>query len=478
MEPVLFFGGNRSSIDPRIGLINYGPYGRLIKGEEEPRTIKAGIVGTRNAKKLMENWLEKIDVRVSGKVDLTSNRREVDFPGLGLTGPLRFKIESDDSAFEYIDEKEIKLLETLPRKGRVEKLFEMYDQKLADLSTTTDPNPDVVYLPLSPKTLELCRDPSSKTDKILYQRKTEKIGEEVPLFNFHHAIKVSAFKHGGLVSQIIKPGTLGSGASNQDPATIAWNFTVASYYKATGTPWKLSSLDDETCYVGLSFYREIKDRKSNLRCSMAHVYLRTGESQVIRGRPFTWDSTNKGSPFLTSPELAEEIITDVISLYKRQRNNLDPTRVVIHKSSPFRDEEIEGFNQALGNIETADYIHINEHSNIRLFPKGELYPPIRGTFIYSGDQSILYTTGYVPLMDTYKGSSLPSPLMLKAYRLDSSQEQIARDIMALTKLDWNNADFNSRMPVTISVSRKVGEILSESSMQEVNDFPTSYKYYM
>jgi hypothetical protein len=81
-------------------------------------------------------------------------------------------------------------------------------------------------------------------------------------------------------------------------------------------------------------------------------------------------------------------------------------------------------------------------------------------------------------MDTYKGSSVPTPLLLKTYRLDSSQEQIAKDIMALTKLDWNNADFNTRMPVTISVSRKVGEILSESTMQDVKDFPTSYKYYM
>ena len=211
---------------------------------------------------------------------------------------------------------------------------------------------------------------------------------------------------------------------------------------------------------------------------MAHVYLRTGESQVIRGRPFKWDSANKGRPYLNSPELANEIITDVLSLYKRQRDNQDPKRVVIHKSSPFRDEEIEGFNEALANIETVDYVHINEHSGIRLFPKSEVYPPIRGTFVYSGNQFILYTTGYVPLLDTYNGSSIPTPLLLRAYRMDSEPEQIGKDIMALTKLDWNNADFNTRVPVTISVARKVGEILSESSIQDVKEFPTSYRYYM
>ena len=477
-EPDLFFGSNKASIDPRIGLINFGPYGRLARGKEESLVIKAGIIGTRNAKQLLESWTEKLEVRISGKEDLSSNRREVDFPGISLESPLRFKIEFDDSCFQSIDEKDINALEALPRKDRVIRLKEIYDQKLSDMSTVTDPNPDIVYLPISPRTLELCKDPYSKTDKILYQRKTDKLEEDIPLFNFHHSMKVSAYKQGNLVSQIVKPSTLGDGNTGRDLATIAWNFAVASYYKATGIPWKLSQLDDETCYVGLSFYREIKDGQSNLRCSMAHVYLRTGESQVIRGRPFKWDSVNKRRPYLTSPELASEIITDVLSLYRRQRNNQDPKRVVIHKSSPFRNEETEGFNQALANIETVDYVHINEHSGIRLFPKGEAYPPIRGTFVYSGDQSILYTTGYVPLLDTYNGSSIPSPLFLTAYRMGSSPEQIGKDIMALTKLDWNNADFNTRVPVTISVARKVGEILSESSLQDVDDFPTSYRYYM
>ena len=140
-EPELFFGGDKSSIDPRIGLINFGPYGRLTRGKEESRIVKAGIIGTRNAKKLLENWTETIEVRISGKVDLASNRREVDFPGLNLSGPLRFKIEFDDSSFQPIDEKDLNALRDLSsRKKRVERLFEMYDQKLSDLSTTTDPN--------------------------------------------------------------------------------------------------------------------------------------------------------------------------------------------------------------------------------------------------------------------------------------------------------------------------------------------------
>ena len=118
-EPDLFFGSNKASIDPRIGLINFGPYGRLARGKEESLVIKAGIIGTRNAKQLLESWTEKLEVRISGKEDLSSNRREVDFPGISLESPLRFKIEFDDSCFQSIDEKDINALEALPRKDRV-----------------------------------------------------------------------------------------------------------------------------------------------------------------------------------------------------------------------------------------------------------------------------------------------------------------------------------------------------------------------
>ncbi len=43
----------------------------------------------------------------------------------------------------------------------------------------------------------------------------------------------------------------------QDEATRAWNLHTALYYKAGGTPWRMSrhSTDLPTCYVSVSFYR-------------------------------------------------------------------------------------------------------------------------------------------------------------------------------------------------------------------------------
>jgi len=476
-EPKLYFGNNEENIDPKIGLINFGCYGRFSKGEQEPLTIRAGFIGTLKAKQMFEAWLEKLRYRISGRIYASTNKREVDFPGISLESPLRFEIKVDDSCCQYIDDSAIRELENYDRKERVAKLVEIYDQKFKDLKDTTDPHPDIVFLPLSELTMELCKDPNIAEEKIIYERRNVKIkqGETYPLFDFHNVMKVLAYKHGGMASQIIRPTTMNFNKLVQDPATIGWNFAVATYYKATGIPWKLSELDENTCYVGLSFYKELSKGNTNLRTSMAHVYMRTGESQVIIGKPFHWDDAISKRPSL-SESFATEIINDVIELYKRQRE-VYPKRVVIHKTSPFTAEEIVGFDKALKDIELADYIHINENNGIRLFPKSEKYPALRGTFLYTATKFLLYTTGYVPLLDTYCGSSIPAPLFLEAYRLNSTPEKVAKDILALTKLDWNNSYFNTRLPVTISVSRKVGEILSESSAEKL-DLPPSYRYYM
>ena len=120
-EPKLYFGNNEENIDPKIGLINFGCYGRFSKGEQEPLTIRAGFIGTLKAKQMFEVWLEKLRYRISGRIDASTNKREVDFPGISLESPLKFEIKVDDSCCQYIDDSTIKELEKYDRKERVAK---------------------------------------------------------------------------------------------------------------------------------------------------------------------------------------------------------------------------------------------------------------------------------------------------------------------------------------------------------------------
>jgi len=263
----------------------------------------------------------------------------------------------------------------------------------------------------------------------------------------------------------------------QEPATIAWNFATAAYYKGTGIPWKLADLDETTCLVGISFYEEMDEEGSSMRASMAHVYVRSAESQIIRGKPFRWDSKDPNRQPTLELDQAKELLRDVIELFYRQKKET-PARVVVHKSSPFTEAEVSGFDEAAGKIELLDYVHILAHDSIRFSHEGFDYPPVRGTLI-GGERSplILYTVGFVPSLRTYQGGTAPSPLLLELERNDTGRVQVGKDIMSLTKMDWNSTDFCQRQPVTTSVSKKVGHILAEMKARRTEP-PQPYRYYM
>jgi len=210
---------------------------------------------------------------------------------------------------------------------------------------------------------------------------------------------------------------------------------------------------------------------------MAHVYVKSAESQIIRGKPFRWESTDPRREPTLDKSQAEEILRDVLDLFERQKRE-SPVRVVVHKSSAFTQEEVAGFNQASRNVELVDYVHIKAHDDVRFYHDGFDYPPVRGTLMGGGKSPlVMYSVGFVPCLGTYQGPAAPVPLVLDPARNDTGPLQIGKDIMSLTKMDWNSTDFCQREPVTTSVSRKVGHILAEMRAQKTVP-PQPYRYYM
>lgn len=72
---------------------------------------------------------------------------------------------------------------------------------------------------------------------------------------------------------------------------------------------------------------------------------------------------------------------------------------------------------------------------------------------------------------------IPKPIEVIVEKSDSDTKTLARDIINLTKLDWNSTDFCKRMPVTLSVSKKVGKIMGELKGRDITP-PTAYSNYM
>ena len=138
-----------------------------------------------------------------------------------------------------------------------------------------------------------------------------------------------------------------------------------------------------------------------------------------------------------------------------------PARVALHKTSQFNDAELKGFVEAAkaNNIAKLDAISLWEGSPIRLFRVGA-YPPLRGTTMHL-DQSthLLYLRGSVDFFQTYPGQYIPRPITFKCDQVEQTPTFLAREILALSKMNWNDTQFDGGSPITIAAARKVSGIL-------------------
>ena len=299
------------------------------------------------------------------------------------------------------------------------------------------------------------------------------LADSIPeVSDFRRLLKAEAIQI-GLPVQLARPSTFSDkeAIGLQDPATRAWNFFAALFYKGGGYPWRMSDAKIGTCYLGISFY---KQRRGNLRTSLAQVFTHTGAGLVLRGQRIEWDPRRSKTPHLTE-DTAFTLLTDALELYKRQMNQQLPQRLALHKSSQFWKEELEGFRRACGRISQVDFVAFGQRG-VRFLRRGS-YPPLRGTTIeLSSRNYLIYTKGYVPFYATYPGLRIPSPLEVLEHIGDSDMTTICKEILALTKMNWNNTDYSIREPITLQFSREVGKILSHLS-EEVIPRP-QYYYYM
>jgi hypothetical protein len=270
--------------------------------------------------------------------------------------------------------------------------------------------------------------------------------------------------------QLAREDSLFSTTGSQHPATKAWNFCTAMYYKAGGCPWRLEGLDPDSCFVGVSFYRHINEQSFEMHTSLAQVFTGYGDAFVLRGHKFSWHHDR-------SPHLSQEGARDLMSLVRQKYGEWKkrpPSRIIVHKTSKFYEEELAGFREGLSGISQYDLLSLQQ-SGVRLFREGA-YPPLRRTFFEVNEQSsFIYTNGYLPEIGTYPRGYVPEPFELLDHYGDSTPRRLCREVLALTKMNYNNADIADGEPITIKFARKVGEIMSYMPEGEPD---RHYRFYM
>lgn len=276
-----------------------------------------------------------------------------------------------------------------------------------------------------------------------------------------------------LPTQIVWESTLRGKTLTQDPATMAWNFFTALYHKANNIPWQLEWLPDDTCFVGISFFRS-DPAKAALQTSLAQAFSGRGEGLVLQGPKTVTDREGNPTPHLGENE-AERLLCDVLKLFTDHHGVQAPRRVVIHKTSRYWPAELRGFQKALEGIPRYDLLAI-ESLGHRFFRTGNK-PPVRGTVVKIAEKHhVLYTSGYVPALRAYPGMRVPFPIEIVEHHGDSPIDIVCQEILALTKINWNSCNFSCREPITIQFARSVGKILREIP-QDVTP-QRLYRYYM
>jgi hypothetical protein len=102
---------------------------------------------------------------------------------------------------------------------------------------------------------------------------------------------------------------------------------------------------------------------------------------------------------------------------------------------------------------------------------------MRGTlWILNKRTAYLWASGFKPTVLSYDGWEVPVPLRIDIEHGDADIEQVSRDILGLTKLNYNACKLGDASPVTIGFSDAVGEILI--SNPTVKYCHPSFKFYI
>ena len=491
-EPKLQFGSYFEHEDCKTGLAAYGQFGKSVAGLH-PSEIKLGFIGTGETVSDGKEWIEECAQpiesenvkRSSSRSDSTDTLPGVDmadpqgdqlekildrdFVGFSRESPFACCFQTNERWDRVINHREVQRILDVPNKEqRIWQLVVRFEEELKSLATTS-PSPDIVIVALTPAMVDLAH--------------AVKLSDSSWL-NFRRAIKACAMKW-GVPIQLLKHRTVtGQGADLQDKATRAWNFCTAQYYKKEGVPWRPITLQPKTCYVGVSFYTAgDEDANVTVRSSVAQAFDYLGQGLVLRGDPFVWDKEQFGrSPHLTKAA-ARKLVQDVLKEYVRVIHT-PPSRIVVHKTSKFWGAEHGDYNELEGLYEGIDSVFAGcesdllalKQTGVYLFREGR-YPPVRGTyFCVEGQGHFLYTMGFVPYLQTYPGSYVPEPWQIIDHHGGSSPKDLFREVLALTKMNVNNCSFADGSPITLSFSRKIGEIMKHVPVGET--VQPKLKFYM
>jgi hypothetical protein len=465
-EPRLEFATSEH-VCPRRGIATYGVYDSSRKTRRD--TINVGAVGTNECLEGLSNWLSCCAAGIEAPADARHPNLTLAFPGIRKDRAFAADLISGEELSRAIKDSDVRaILKIEQQRERIKAALELYYEEIKFLAQNRQV--DVI----------VCVIPTRLYNKIAVEeaREDDKLEEVVDAtgeLNFRRALKARAM-HLGKPLQLLRENSLKVNQKGQQADCVkAWNLCTALYYKSGPVvPWRLKqqSARFTTCAVGIAFYRSRDYSVTNT--SLAQIFDELGTGIILRGTPVDLEKDDR-IPHLKE-EQAHDLLVAALEEYRIALKNY-PARLVVHKSSRFNDAELRGLKAAgkALKIDSMDFVTVLD-SKLRLLRNGN-YPPYRGTLLHLEDgRHVLYSRGSVRYYSTYPGLYVPEPIELRIAEAEESPSFLAREILGLTKMNWNNTQFDGKYPVTLGCARKVGEVLKY--LDEHETAQTRYAYYM
>jgi len=477
-EPLLEFGHGQCVQDPHDGLSIFGPYDVGRPGK--PTSINWGLVATPSGREKCLRWVDRLQCAIyPGR-----NKRDVDldpslwpvFPGFEAAFDCGFSLTP--TWYKELDEGKLtELCLNLDSKKRAYDTVEEYLSAIR-LTEKKDEDFDVIVCVLPDFVRQSCR-PNAVIEmgtgvKVSKREQDARAAGQTGMFevydpsiysyseDFRRQLKARCMEH-KVPIQIIQESTIAELLPGKQPVTsppsdVAWNLCTSLYYKAGGKPWKLAAARPGVCYIGIAFRRTDKAVHSRSACCAAQMFLDSGDGVVFLDDSGAWYSP-KESQFHLSEEAAFRLLSGVLKEYEDLEGQ-PLTEIFLHCRSGIREDEFRGYMRACPNGVKLVGVRVRkDYDGLRAYRNGA-YPVMRGTFWGLSERTAyLFASGLVPRLRTYPGSEAPVPLRIDIQHGSTLIAQVARDIFALTKLNYNACKIGDSEPVTVGFSDSVGEIL-------------------
>lgn len=304
-------------------------------------------------------------------------------------------------------------------------------------------------------------------------------------YDLHDYIKAYAAQK-QVATQFVREKTIESDLHCQ----IMWALSLALYVKSGRTPWVVNGIQPDTAFAGIGYSVMNGPSGSNVVVGCSHIYSSDGRGmkyKLSKIQDYSFD--RKKNPYLSEEE-AYRIGLNIKELFYKSFSEL-PKRVVIHKRTPFRREEVKGLVESLSSagVKNIELLEITYEDNLKCFALNERctqvdgYPVRRGMcFPIDKNTMYLFTHGIAPSVISPKrryfqgGKSVPLPLKVVKHYGSGDMAQIATEILGLSKMNWNSFGLYSKLPCTIESSNEIARIGWLLSQFEGTLY--DYRYFM